>query len=90
MANSDPAVLGLRKWKMAWRSVMVLTAFDVLNLGLLLVAAHNQWIAKGGVQALWSTLIMQFFAGVGAIVLLYIGGNAAVHFAKRNQNPGGG
>jgi hypothetical protein len=79
---TNNSVFGLRKWKMAWRAIVVFTLFDFINLAALLWAASREWIARGAVDGLWQILILQYFAGVSAIVLTYITGEVVKRFGK--------
>lgn len=84
MSNGNPAI-GMRKWEAFKMALKWFTYFDVFNVVMLLVAVRGKLLPAGGLEPLWNILLIQWFAGVGAITLAYMTGNAVKGFAQRTE-----
>ena len=66
-----------RKWKLARGGLAMYTAVHVVNILLILYAAAHQLLPKPSVEILWAGSVTTWSVGVGAIILIYMGGNVA-------------
>lgn len=76
-----------RKWILTKWSMFLYTGVHLLNAAMILVAAHLKLLPLAAVKPLWTSSLSTWSLGVGAIILIYMGGNIGAILAKGKVGP---
>jgi len=82
MANGDERYAS-RKWLLAKNGLILYTIVHVLNALMILFARAHELLPGASVEPLWAGSLTVWSVGVGAIILIYMGGNVADTLAAK-------
>ena len=77
-----------RKWILVKWGLLLYTAVHILNGLMILFARWLKLLGESSVEPLWSSSLTIWSAGVGAIILIYMGGNVADTMAENRRGDG--
>jgi len=71
-----------RKWILTKNSIILYTGVHLMNAAMILFASWKNLVPKESVETLWVSSLSTWSMGIGAITLIYMGGNVAAIVAK--------